>query len=69
MKENVVIKIPKFLEGEPLPDGYFDPPDPCTNPPKAQYNFRAMVNYALKHGKNVTELTKEEVKPFLLKQS
>ncbi len=62
-----VVKIPKFLEGESLPVGYFDPPKPYANPPKAKYNFRAMVNYALKQGKNVTDLTKDEVKPFLIK--
>ena len=60
------IKIPKFLEGESLPHGYFDSPDPYKNPPKSKYNMRAMVNYALKNGKNVTDLTKDEVKPFLI---
>ena len=60
------IRIPKFLEGEPLPVGYFDPPDPYADPPKSRYNIRAMVNYALKQGKSVTELTKEEVKPFVI---
>lgn len=62
-------RIPRFLEGEALPASYYDAPDPYSNPPKTQYNIRAMVNYALKHGKQVTELTKEEVKPFLLKDA
>lgn len=61
-----IVKIPKFLEGESLPRGYFDSPDPYANPPKSRYNLRAMVNYAIQHGKNVTELTKEEVIPFLI---
>lgn len=60
------IRVPLFMEGEELPPGYFDSPDPCKNPPKSKYNMRAMVNYALKSGKNVTDLTKEEVKPFLI---
>lgn len=60
------IKIPKFLEGETLPNGYFDSPDPYKNPPKSKYNMRAVVNYALKNGKNVTDLTKDEVMPFLI---
>ena len=60
------IKIPKFLEGETLLRGYFDSPDPYKNPPKSKYNMRAMVNYALKNGKSVTDLTKDEVKPFLI---
>lgn len=60
------IRIPKFMEGEALPPGYFDSPDPYRNPPKTKYNMRAMVNYALKNGKNVTDLTQEEVRPFLI---
>ncbi len=60
------IKIPKFLSEEELPSGYFDSPDPYKDPPSSKYNLRAMVNYALKNGKNVTDLTKEEVKPFLI---
>lgn len=67
MNETDFIRIPKFMEGETLPAGYFDAPDPYSNPPRAQYNIRALVNYALKQGKQVTDLTKEEVKPFLLK--
>ena len=60
------IKIPKFLEGETLPSGYFDSPNPYKNPPQSKYNIRAMVNYALKNGKNITDLTKEKVKQFLI---
>ena len=69
MNGTEVIKIPRFMEGEALPAGYFDAPDPYSNPPKARYNIRAMVNYALKQGKQVTELSKEEVEPFLLKNA
>ena len=54
------------MKGEELPPGYFDSPDPYKNPPASRYNMRAMVNYALKNGKNVTDLTKEEVRPFLI---
>ena len=62
-----IVRIPKFLEGETLPAGYYEAPDPYSNPPKSQYNIRAMVNYARKQGKQVTDLSKEEVEPFLLK--
>ena len=58
------IRIPKFLEGEELPSGYFDSPDPYSNPPSSRYNVRAMVNWALKNGKKVTDLTKEEAERF-----
>ena len=64
-----IVRIPKFLEGETLPAGYYEAPDPYSNPPKSQYNIRAMVNYARKQGNQVTDLSKEEVEPFLLKQA
>lgn len=60
------IRVPLFMEGEELPPGYFDSPNLYKNPPSSRYNMRAMVNYALKRGKNVTDLTKEEVRPFLI---
>ena len=61
-----VVRIPKFLEGEPLPAGYNDPPNPYAEPPRSKYNLRAMVNYALKTGKKVPELTREEAAQFLI---
>lgn len=62
------IRLPRFLEGEPLPAGYYDEPDPYSDPPASNYNFRAMVNYAIKMGKQVTDLTKEEVRQFLIEK-
>ena len=61
-----IVKIPRFLEGEPLPAGYFDTPNPYVDPPVSKYNLRAMVNYALRIGKKVTDLTKEEADQFLI---
>lgn len=60
-----VVRIPKFMEGGTLPDGYNSAPDPYSEPPVSRYNLRAMVNYALKHGKKVTELTKDEAGLFV----
>ena len=60
------VKNPKFLEGERLPAGYYDAPDPYSNPPASDYHIRAMVNYAIEHGKEVTDLTKEEARQFLI---
>lgn len=65
-EKEIVIRIPKVLEDEPLPAGYFDPPDPYVSPAKSHYNFRDMVNYAAAHGKMITDLTKEEAKMFLI---
>ncbi len=61
------IKLPKFLEGEELPEGYYDPPDPHREPPKSRYDLRAMIRYAREAGKEVVELTKEEANQFLIK--
>ena len=57
-------RVPKFLEGEPLPIGYFDPPNPYVSAPTRKVNLSALVAYARKNGKNCWELTKEEVKQF-----
>ena len=67
MNGTSVVRIPRFLEGEPLPSGYNDPPNPYADPPASKYNLRAMVNYALRIGKKVTELSKEEAEQFLVK--
>ena len=61
-----VVKIPRFMEDQPLPQGYNEAPDPYKNPPNSKYNLRAMVNYALQTGKKVPELTVEEVEQFLI---
>lgn len=60
-----IVKIPKFMEGDTLPDGYNSTLDPYSEPPVSRYNLRAMVNYALGHGKKVTDLTKEEAALFI----
>ena len=61
------IQLPKFLEGEELPPGYYDLPDPYQNPPESKYDLRAMIDYARKTGKRVIDLTKEEAEAFLIK--
>ena len=61
-----VVRIPRFMEDRPLPKGYSESPNPYAEPPVSQYNLRAMVNYALKTGKKVPDLTKEEAEQFLI---
>ncbi len=60
------IHIPVFLQGETLPNGYYDVQDPYATLPRSKYNLRAMVNYAKSIGKEVTELSKEEAEKFLI---
>ena len=43
--------IPKFLEGEPLPVGYYDPPNPYESAPSCHVDLPALARYARKVGK------------------
>ena len=61
-----VVKIPKFMEDDTLPEGYNSALDPYSEPPVSKYNLRAMVNYALSHCKKVTDLTKQEAELFIM---
>ena len=63
-----IVRLPKFLEGEKLPSGYYDTPNPYTNPSPSGYHLRAMVNYAVSQGKKVPDLTKEEAEAFIIKK-
>ncbi len=58
--------IPKFLEGEPLPVGYYDLPNPYESTPSGHVDLPALARYARKVGKRITELTKEEVRQFAI---
>ena len=55
--------IPKFYEGEKLPQGYYDTPDPFVRP-KCNLNLLELSRYALSHGKELVSLTKEEISQF-----
>ena len=66
MNETDSMPIPKFLEGEPLPVGYFDPPNPYESAPSCHVDLPALARYARKVGKRITELTKEEVRQFAI---
>ena len=57
-------KVPKFLEGEVLPKGYFEPLNPYEDAPGCNVNLLELSRYARKCGKALVELTKEEVGMF-----
>lgn len=59
-----VASLPKFLEGEALPRGYFELPNPYIEPPTRKINLGALVAYARNKGKKCWDLTKEEVQQF-----
>ena len=57
--------IPKFLEGEPLPQGYFDEPDPYSVHPSCKIDLHALGKYVKETGKKSGwDLSKEEIKMF-----
>ncbi len=56
--------IPLFLQGEPLPAGYFDAPKPYEEAPTRRVKLGALVAYARENGKSGWELTKEDVQRF-----
>lgn len=65
MNGTVKMSIPKFLEGEVLPAGYFDEPNPYEDQPSCKLDLRALGEYIKKTGKKSGwELTKEEMKAF-----
>ena len=65
--QNKGIPLPTFLEGEPLPPGYNDPPNPYMSPPPCYVDLLALSKYAKSIGKKITDLTKEEVQLFSTK--
>lgn len=58
------VKKPLFLEGVDLPTSYYEPPDPYAEPPIGRINLLELSRYAERVGKELTELTKEEVEMF-----
>jgi len=60
-------KLPPFLQGEPLPKGYFDTPDPYVSAPTRKVNLGELVSFARRNGKSRWDLTKEDVAQFTMK--
>lgn len=56
--------LPVFMQGEPLPDDYYQPHDPYKTAPSCKVKIGAMAEYARKHGKKCWDLTKEEFAMF-----
>ncbi len=58
--------MPKFMEGEiPHPD-YYKKPDPYKNAPSCHVNLVALSRYARTSHKKLTDLTKEEMRRFII---
>ena len=62
--EKTNLHLPLFMQGEPLPEGYFEPHDPYKSAPSCKVKIGAMAEYARTHGKKCSELTREEFEMF-----
>ena len=59
--EQPVFRIPKCWEEHQPPPGYFDPVDP----PSLVLDHRGLWDYAKSIHRDITELSYDEVRPFL----
>ena len=66
MNGTEICQLPRFLEGEPLPIGYYDCPNPYVNAPSCHVDLPALAKYARQTGKKLTDLTKDEVRQFAI---
>ena len=59
-------KKPRFL-GNKTPKGYYDKINPYVSVPSSNVNLLEMSRYARKNNKNMADLTRNEVKKFLIR--
>jgi hypothetical protein len=65
--EKLGVKMPLFMEGVEVPDNFFDPPDPLNYlTPDIRIDLSALVKYAKRAGREVADITKEEIQQFVL---
>ena len=55
---------PKFLENSTTNSSYYEQPNPYMNAPSCHVNLLELSRYAKRYGKNLEELTQEEVEMF-----
>ena len=60
------IRLPRFLEEDNIPEGYFESPNPYQSAPSCNVDIGALARYARQQHKSVIDLTKEEVKKFAI---
>ena len=66
MNGTKTLERPKFLEGVNLPKSYYETPNPYKNAPSCNVNLLELSRYARRMGKELVELTKEEVQQFAI---
>ena len=57
-------KLPKFLEGESLPEGYYDPVSPYEKHPPCPYNLQELMKFSVTSGRKIEDMSKEELNQF-----
>ena len=57
-------KLPKFLEGEPLTEGYYDPVSPYEKHPPYPYNLQELMKFSVTSGRKIEDMSKEELNQF-----
>lgn len=55
---------PKFLENTIMQPSYYEQPNPYVNAPSCHVNLLELSRYAKQCGKQLVDLTKEEVQKF-----
>lgn len=60
-------KLPKFVDMNNLPDGYYDEYSPLKQRTSSTINIRKLSRYVKEHNCSITEITKEESKFFMTK--
>lgn len=55
---------PKFLENTEIHQSYYEKPNPYVDAPSCHVNLLELSRYAKRYGKNLEELTQEEVEMF-----
>ena len=55
---------PKFLENTEVSPSYYEKPNPCVDAPSCHVNLLELSRCAKRYGKNLEELTQEEVEMF-----
>jgi len=62
--QETIETLPKFLEGEEIPEGYFDAPDSYKSVKSLKIDIGKLADYARKSGKDGWSLTREEIEMF-----
>ena len=64
--ESAAESLPRFIQESEIPKGYYDEINPYANPEPSFIDLPALVAFAKENGKDVAELSYDEVKQFFV---